>query len=652
MSTMHGWSTADPSSIAVWEHLPSGLRCQLVLEDPDGHMLVPTRWEPLEEILPDGGGHSLAHLRLEVGEAEVEVECGGEGDIGACRIANVIGDHFSAHWEISGSLEGWQVRREPYTIAFAPAATALPEDIPAFLHEQHEVTLRTAPHGEWKLAQPLAAMEAAIAANTVTVPGSDEVLTLSRHTLQTEGVWRLPNWSTFLTALGVAYMDPPLAVAEMKTALRLLTVDGRLAADWTPAGVQSELSNPPVAAYCIWKLYQLTGDRSLLSEAYAPLLRWHDWWWNARDGNQNHLLNWISAEETGMPEHPIYAGAPTDPHSGVLRMDDVGLCSLWALDAFALMRMALLLNDLDQATHLESEINSLAMRMNLTLWDHTTNAYRSRDWDGYPTDRSSATVFLALTGGIPTKGKASTLVDRRLNADFDTPFLIPTVGKDDPAFREQLPWRGRVSPLLNFLICEGLRQFGMDDIAETISMSGLEMLEKNWSDHHHLYASYNALTGMGNDITQDALAPGGILLSVLGIAMLIDAEAWNGLRFGNLRGVDMAISGFPLLGDRYDITSGPWGLSVSRNDALWFDLDRPAILRNLATTEREISCSIKLPGGGPLRLRFHGFNTGQRIAVKINGNASFCTADNDGIVVCIINIEPQRGGYGIWHRAA
>jgi hypothetical protein len=605
----------------------------------------------LEETLPDLAGHSIAHVRLLVDHGEVEYACGGDGDLGACRIMHVLGDNITASWEINGSLDGWQVRREASDVLFAPRQAALPEDAGVFLNAQGELARKGMPRGEWQLQVPLEAMESVLAANTFTLPTINDVLTLSRHQLEQSGAWRVSNWQTFLTALGIAYIDPQLALAECKTALRLLAVDGILGAEYTANGPQRDISNPPVAAYCLWKIFQLTGDASLITEAYPILLRWHDWWWNARDGNHNRLLNWASPDETGMPEHPLYRTAPRDPKTGVLRVDDVGLCSLWALDAFALMRMALRLNDLDQATHLEGELNDISSRLNLMLWDPVQGAFRSRDWDGFPTDRFSATVLLAFIGAVPTRNHAGRLLDF-LGTEFDSPFLIPTLGKDDPDFEDQLPWNGRVSPLLNYLICEGLRQFGQDEVAETVILSGLDLVKSSWQQHQ-LFDSYNAMSGQGDDIAQDPLAPTGMLFGALGITMLIDAEPWNGLRMGNLRGVDMAISAFPLQGALYDIASGPWGFSITRNNEPWFDLDRPVIIRNLAQTEHEISCSVKMPGGGPLRLRCYGYQSGDTVSIKVNGKATSAVVNDAGMVECTVDIEPPNGsGYGIWHRAA
>ncbi len=478
MSTAHGWTTWDPASMAVWEHLPSGVRCQLILQDEAGHDLQPIGWTPVEDYLPDAEGHSLSHLLISTDSAEVEIECGAQGDVAACRICHVDGGQVTAHWVVENAQAGWEVLVNEHDVALAPLGAALPDDITAFLNTQRRVALATIPQGGGLLQAPLAAMEATLAANTFALPESEEILTVSRHVAEASGGWRLSNWQSFLTALGIAFADPALAIQNCKTALHHLSAGTILGADSMADGVRSDISNPPVAAYCIWKIFQMTGDSSLLDEAYTGLLRWHDWWMNCRDGNHNKLLSWSTPEETGMTGHPLYENAATDEHTGLLQLDDVGLCSLWALDAFALMRMALQLNDLDQATHLENEVIELADRMNMWCWDPSLGQFRSRTWDGAPAESQSITSLLVLPGRIPTLAHVQRVVNEHLAFEFNTQYVVPTVGSGDPAFGAQLPWRGRISPLLNYLICEGLRHFGKDDWAEYITLSGLKLISQ------------------------------------------------------------------------------------------------------------------------------------------------------------------------------
>ncbi len=481
------------------------------------------------------------------------------------------------------------------------------------------------------LRDPLAAVKAVLAANTRTLPETGDTVVMSNEAFSEPGGWHLGNWETFLTALGTAYVDPPLALSTLRAALRLLADGGILGMAATPDGPLSALSNPPIAAYCVWQVFQLTGERDLL-EAFPLLLRWHNWWPNFRDGNHNKLLNWASPAETGMPTHPLYADAAVDPQTGVLALDDVGLTALWALDAFALMRMALALDDLDHATHLENEILNVTELMNLTFWDPDRGIYRSQDWAGLPVESRTLTALLTLIGRIPTGQRLPRLLDEHLAMEFSTPFMLPTLGRGDDAYDDQQPWRGRVSPLLNYLIAAGLRYFQADDWAERVSLSGLALLKKSWANGQ-VFASYHAGTGAGDDITQDAQAPLGTLLGVLGVQMLLDVEPWDGMRLGNLAGADMMVVDLPLLGDRYTVSSGAWGLKAQRNDRPWLSVDRPAIIRNLSQTEREVSLQLRVAATqGRVTLHVHGFHPGQQVTMKVNGSLTKSSADHHGTV--------------------
>ncbi|MHB9131298.1 MAG: MGH1-like glycoside hydrolase domain-containing protein [Armatimonadota bacterium] len=642
MNTSRGWTTWDPTSMAVWEHHPSGVRCQLILQDNEGHQLTPKDWEAVEEYLPGDGGSSLSHVMLLVDGGQVEVECAGHWDVAACRILHVDAPNVTARWEVVGEPQGWHVEQHETDLVIASPTAALPEDISAFLDSQRDIARSAVPQGSGLLAEPLAAMEATLAANSFALPQTNEIITLSRHETEANGRWRIPNWQTFLTALGIVYVDPALAIANCRTALHHLAVDSILGESATVDGVRQDISNPPVAAYCIWKIYQVTGDESLVDEAFPILLRWHDWWLQHREGNEDHLPDWGSALETGMPTHPLYSEAQFDQRTGLMRLEDVGLSSLWALDAFALMRMALLYGYHEKATHLEEELRETAARFNAALWDMRLGIYRPRSWNGMPTDHESVTELLVFAGRIPSAGHLQRIIDEHLNIEFNTPFLLPTLGTGDAAYAEQQPWRGRVSALLNFLICEGLRQFGEDRWAERITMSGLDMVRRSWQDHHRVFESYNAETGVGTDIEQDPLAPAGLLFSALGIGLLIDAEPWDGLRLGNLSGVEMSITGVQLRGDQYDVSSGAWGLTVKRNGQEWITLDRPAILRNVSTEEKHVmSLHVLLPEGGDINLRICGFAPDEQVSLRVNGTVTPVTADNSGVINQLANVPPD-----------
>jgi hypothetical protein len=644
MSSANGWTASDPTSPLVWVHHPSGVQCHLQLTTRAGDPLVPTSWEAEDDLLPDAAGESHARMRVWVDGGAVAIECAGHGAVAACQIVEVTGSDIVPQWAVAAPPDGWQVRKEFHAVAVAPADAPLPSDIPAFVATRRAEALAALPHGSGLLEAPLQAAEAALAVNTVLLPDTGERVVLSRHTAVLRGEWRLPNWQTFLSAVGVAYLDPELALDTCRTALARLAHAEILGTEASPAGVDWSISHPPVAAYCLWKVAKLTGEMGLIHEAFPQLLRWHGWWQAYRRGHRPHFLAWASPEESGMPTHPLYAEARADPRAGLLRLDDVGLCSLWTLDAYALMRMALWIGLHDSATQLELEIRELSSRLNLELWDPRGGRYASQDWTGVPTTRQSATALLPLIGRLVARDFLPRLISAHLAVEFNTPYLVPTVGSEDPAFGEQLPWRGRTSALLNYLICEGLRQFGVDDWAERITLSGLACLRRSWGAHQ-LFESYNALTGDGDDHPQDPLAPSGILWTALGVGMLIDWEAWYGLRVGNLLGAEMGLSGVRLGGRCYDVATGAFGLTAARDGAPWLAVDRPAIVRNLVEAEGEVSLHLQVAQGGPVGLRLHGYPAGHAVSCKINGVAHPAHADAQGVIALRLTV-PATGHWG------
>jgi putative isomerase len=45
-------------------------------------------------------------------------------------------------------------------------------------------------------------------------------------------------------------------------------------------------------------MHERRPDMKFLTEVYEALVRWHDWWLRARDGNHNGLLEWGSEQHS------------------------------------------------------------------------------------------------------------------------------------------------------------------------------------------------------------------------------------------------------------------------------------------------------------------------------------------------------------------
>jgi glycogen debranching enzyme len=134
-------------------------------------------------------------------------------------------------------------------------------------------------------------------------------------------------------------------------------------------------------------MHERRPNLAFLAEAYPHLVKWHDWWMEARDGNHNGLLEWGSEQqewqgaqyETGWDDNVAYIGTRMD--GSTINADAVDLSSLWSMDAEYLARIANALGKADDAKRFEAEHAAMNKRINDRLWNEDLGIYCSRFWD-------------------------------------------------------------------------------------------------------------------------------------------------------------------------------------------------------------------------------------------------------------------------------
>jgi glycogen debranching enzyme len=196
-------------------------------------------------------------------------------------------------------------------------------------------------------------------------------------------------WDSFFNANLASLDDLPTAENTVRAILSYQTQEG-LVPNYAHAnsGVSDDRSQPPVGSLCIWKIYQRWGNRDFLSEVYPKLVKWHDWWFKARDGNHNGLLEWGSATgvwqnaqyETGWDDNLHFAG--TTMVGTHMDADAVDLNAMWAMDSEHLSYIADALGKKRDADRFRSEWREMNDRMNRMLWNEELGLYCSRLWEG------------------------------------------------------------------------------------------------------------------------------------------------------------------------------------------------------------------------------------------------------------------------------
>jgi len=305
-------------------------------------------------------------------------------------------------------------------------------------------------------------------------------------------------------------------------------------------------SQPPVVGFTTWCHYVRTGERRFLEDAWPVLKSNHDWWWRMRDGNRNGLLEFgtspvgtglyrgtklAAKDESMMDNSPIHDQARLVEDVHTLDCEDVGLNSFVALDGEILAHIARALGHLDEADKIDRQTNGLRARIRDQLWDETRGVFANRLWSGKFTDSIAPTSFFPLVCGAATAEQADAMVqDWLMNPKaFFGDHMLPAVTRDNPAFHDNVYWRGRIWPPLNFLTYYGLRRYGLDDAARLVADSSYRIFMANWQRARICGENFNGTSGQADDQPDtDLFYTWGALMAYVAAAELSDVNPWQG----------------------------------------------------------------------------------------------------------------------------
>jgi len=478
---------------------------------------------------------------------------------------------------------------------------------------------------------------------------------ISRHWAHGWGGWVVGEWDCFFGALLTSLESKAQTEAGVKAILLAQTSSGLVPNIAAGEGITPDRSEPPVGAYCVWKIYERLHDRQLLEWAYPRLKRWHERWsgnrgdgqpW--RDGNRDGLLEWGSDRgsepsiggrgflqaakwESGMDDSPMWDHTTYDPHTYTMDLDDVGLNSLYTLDAECLSKIAAILGMEVDARHFADEYARMKQRVQTKLWNPADGIYENLYWDGHFSKRLSPTNFYPLFAGIATPEQASRMVKEHLlnPKEFWGEYVIPTIARDDPAFSDQFYWRGDIWGPTDYMVYEGLNRYRFDKVALEYAEKNYNLYMGDWKHNQHDDEQYFAWGGSAGG---DKHYTWGALLCLAGLEQYIDVNPWDGLRFGALdppaRG---EFHGVNWQGHTYDVSIGPEITRLVRDGAPRFQADSGVVVRDYTLTPSEVSFTIHAEkqtrvttqefASGSLLLKIDGKAAG-RIAVQ-NGEAGF-----------------------------
>lgn len=383
------------------------------------------------------------------------------------------------------------------------------------------------------------AMQSVLAWDNIYSNELEKVITpVSRIWNSQRGGYVLFCWDAYFASMMLSHSNKELAYANIVEITNAQTPQG-----FIPNRVQSgnkcsyDHSQPPVGSLALWHIYQKYGDKWLLELLFDKLMKWNRWWYSTR--NWDGLMCWgsnpyesnhkewypipsrlASSLESGMDNTHMYDNVDFDMTRNLLCLQDVGLTSLYVMDCHNLAMIAQELNRMAEYSELTERADMFSKNIQ-KLWCEEDGMFYNRDpRNGEFNKRTSPTNFYVMLAGAATQEQAKRIVNEHmLNPDeFGGDWLLPATPRNDPAFKDNNYWRGRIWAPLNFLVYLGMKNYDLPEETEKLVINSKELLMKGWREGRYVFENYNSVSGDGDDVkNSDKFYHWGALLGYISI---------------------------------------------------------------------------------------------------------------------------------------
>jgi Mannosylglycerate hydrolase MGH1-like glycoside hydrolase domain len=368
------------------------------------------------------------------------------------------------------------------------------------------------------------AMQTVLAWNVIYSPTLNMVIVpVSRLWNVTWKGWVLFDWDTYFSAYMLSLSDKDLAYSNAIAVTDQITPGGFIPNFGSGLGRSDDRSEPPVGAYFVSQIYKKYRDKWFLEEVFPNLLAWNRWWDKSRQfdgflcwGSTPYKFpadwpSWLKAGvnasqgakwESGLDNSPMYDDAVYDTTRHLMMLGDVGLISLYVTDCKSLAEIAAVLGKPAVARELLARAEKYAKALQ-SLWDDKSGLFLNKRLDdGRFSHRLSPTLFYPMLAGVATQGQVDTMMQYHFYnpKEFWGEWIIPSIARDDSAFKDNDYWRGRIWAPMNFLVYLGMRNYCDEKARDDLVAKSRELLFKSWLDGRHVFENYNSVTGQGDDV--------------------------------------------------------------------------------------------------------------------------------------------------------
>lgn len=356
------------------------------------------------------------------------------------------------------------------------------------------------------------------------------------------------NWDSAFVAMGFAAYDLDRAYRELERLVEGQWADGMIPhivfhqpsdtyfpgpAVWRTGNTvpTSGITQPPVFAMALRNIYEAAkASGSPASDGrtlalYEAALKWHRWWYRARDPEGTGLVALLHPWESGSDNSPAWdialARVPTTTDTQVVRkdtghvnadmrprdedysrfihlVDSYAACGWdpvkqWEKAEFKItdVQTTAILLKAGEDLHYLAEIlgrandaeelavfNARTRTALLAQWRPQFSRFVSRDLiSGFDVEAATQAGFVPLLALDLESSVAAEAVAEMRAWSKDLKVVFPTTKPGVPGFEAKRYWRGPAWAIINWLLIDGLRRNGQQAFAEELRRSTLDAIE-------------------------------------------------------------------------------------------------------------------------------------------------------------------------------
>ncbi|MGX5818751.1 MGH1-like glycoside hydrolase domain-containing protein [Chitinophaga lutea] len=321
------------------------------------------------------------------------------------------------------------------------------------------------------------------------------------------GVW---SWDSWKQAAGIVTFFPALAKDNIRCMFDYQNEAG-MVADCIYADKQENNwrdTKPPLAAWAVWEVYRHTGDTAFVKEMLPKLVRYHHWWYQQRDHDQNGLCEYgatdgtriAAAWESGMDNAVRFDSAVmlrNGDSAWSLNQESVDLNAYLYAEKLYLAKLARVAGDAN--TSYVADADRLRTRIRERFYNGRAGYFYDRmlQAPGH-VEINGPEGWIPLWAGVATAAQAAAVKQKMQDTtEFNTYVPLPTLSAAHKAFAPLKGyWRGPVWLDQFAFGTEGLRRYGYRQLATALENKLLHHAEGLLAATP-VHENYHPLTGKG-----------------------------------------------------------------------------------------------------------------------------------------------------------